>query len=150
AGSQALTATDTVTASITGTQSGISVTAAAASNLLVSGLPASLTAGTSSTVTVAAKDASGNTVTGYTGTVRFTSSDGKAGLPADYTFTSADAGVHTFTNGVIFKTAGTQSVSAKDTTTAAITGTQSGITVIAIAPSLLLFSGLPASVTAGT
>ena len=38
----------------------------------------------------------GNLVASYTGTVTFTSTDTKAGLPAAYTFTAADAGAHTF------------------------------------------------------
>ena len=50
------------------------------------------TAGTSYTETVTAEDALGNVATGYTGTVHFTSTDVQAGLPADYTFTAADAG----------------------------------------------------------
>ncbi len=65
-----------------------------------------LTAGTPFTVTVTAKDASNATVTGYTGTIAFTSNDGLAVLPANYIFTGADAGVHTFTTGVTLKTAG--------------------------------------------
>src|SRR5262249_62041095 len=47
-------------------------------------------------VTVRAADLFGNTVTAYKGTVHFTSPDVAAVLPADYTFTSADQGVHTF------------------------------------------------------
>ena len=73
-------------------------------------------------VTVTARDAFGNIATGYTGTVHFTSSDGQAALPADYTFTAADAGVHTFT--ATLKTAGSQTITATDTVTATITGTQ--------------------------
>jgi len=46
--------------------------------------------------TVTAKDPYSNTTTGYTGTVHFTSSDAQAVLPGNYTFTSADAGLHTF------------------------------------------------------
>ena len=46
--------------------------------------------------TVTAQDAYGNRATGYTGTVHFTSSDAQASLPVDYTFTAADAGMHTF------------------------------------------------------
>ena len=42
-------------------------------------------------------DAYGHVVTGYTGTVHFTSSDGQAVLPGDYTFTAGDNGGHTFT-----------------------------------------------------
>ena len=39
----------------------------------------------------------GNVVTGYTGTIHFTSSDVQAVLPANYTFTTADGGMHRFT-----------------------------------------------------
>ena len=45
----------------------------------------------------AAVDAFGNTVTGYTGTVNVQQHRPLATLPAAYTFTAADAGVHTFT-----------------------------------------------------
>ena len=62
-------------------------------------------AGTPYTETVTAEDNLGETATGYTGTVHFSSTDVQAGLPADYTFTAADAGSHTFT--VTLKTAGT-------------------------------------------
>ena len=83
--------------------------------------PTSATAGTSFSVTVTALNASNQTVTGYTGTVHFTSSDSQvAGLPANYTFTAA-AGVHTFT-GLTLKTAGSQTVTATDTVTSTITG----------------------------
>ena len=79
------------------------------------------------TFTVTAKDAFGNTATGYRGTLHFTSSDAKAALPHDYTFTAADNGVHRFS--ATFKTAGTQSLSATDTKTSTITGTRTGIQV---------------------
>ena len=69
----------------------------------------------------------GNTATGYRGTVHFTSTDSNAVMPANYTFTAANAGVHTFS--VTLKTVGTQSVRARDTVTATITGLQSGIVV---------------------
>src|SRR5262249_57455888 len=67
-----------------------------ASGLVVSA-PATATAGTSFSITVQAVDDLNNTVSGYRGTVHFTSSDGQAALPTDYTFTAADAGAHTFT-----------------------------------------------------
>jgi hypothetical protein len=60
--------------------------------------------------------------TGYSGTVHFTSSDGAANLPANYTFTGADAGTHTFT--VTLRTAGGQTVTATDTVNATITLTR--------------------------
>jgi alpha-tubulin suppressor-like RCC1 family protein len=127
-GTQSVTATDTVTASITGSQSGLTVTPGSATQLTVTGL-AGGTAGVASSATVRARDAYGNTVVGYVGTVRFTSTDVQAVLPANYAFVAGDAGVHTFTNGVTLKTAGTQSVTATDTVTASITGSQSGLTV---------------------
>mgnify|MGYP003299294095 CR=1 FL=1 len=48
--------------------------------------------GTAANATVTAKDAFGNVATAYTGTIHFTSSDGAATLPADYTFSAGDAG----------------------------------------------------------
>jgi hypothetical protein len=48
-------------------------------------------------------------VTGYTGTVRFTSSDNRASLPANYTFKAADKGVHTFA-GLVLRKRGNQMI----------------------------------------
>src|SRR5262249_59305571 len=73
-------------------------------------------------VTVTALDQFNNVAAGYGGTVAFTSSDGQAVLPANYTFTTADAGVHTFSGGVTLKTTGSQTVTATDTATSSITG----------------------------
>jgi len=87
------------------------------------GIPASVTQGVSFTGTVTAKDALNNVVTGYNGTVHFTSSDGGAALPIDYTFTGGDAGTHTFTNGFTLFAAGSQSITATDTLSPTITGT---------------------------
>ena len=122
AGSQWFRATDKATASITGSQS-VTVTPGAAKTLSV-GTFNPYPAGVTHSVTVKALDAYGNTATGYLGTIHFTSSDTKATLPADYTFTSADKGVHTFTGGLVLKTAGSEWVRATDKTTASITGTQ--------------------------
>src|SRR5262249_59644474 len=69
---QSITVTDTVTATITGTQSGITVNPASASAFLVSGFPSPDTAGVAHNVTVTAKDAFGNTTTGYAGTIQIT------------------------------------------------------------------------------
>jgi fibronectin type 3 domain-containing protein len=127
AGSQSLTITDTVNSSLTGKETGITVVAAAARSLKVTGFPTKIHRGTAATFTVTAVDAFGNIATGYRGAVHFTSSDAAAVLPANYTFTSGDAGVHTFT--VTLKTHGTQSITATDTRTSGITGTESGIKV---------------------
>jgi hypothetical protein len=146
AGTQSITATDTTTASLSGTDSSITVDPAAASQLVVSGYPSPTTAGASHSFTVTAEDPYGNVAAGYTGTVHFTSSDAKAGLPANYTFTAADAGTHTFS--ATLKTAGTQSITATDTTTAGITGTDGGIAVQPAAASKFVLTG-PGSVTHG-
>jgi hypothetical protein len=64
------------------------------------------TAGTSFGLTVTAQNSSGAADAGYLGTIHFTSSDVQAGLPANYTFTTADHGTHAFT--VTLKAAGSQ------------------------------------------
>jgi uncharacterized repeat protein (TIGR01451 family) len=61
------------------------------------------------------------TLTGYTGTVHFTSSDPQAVLPADYTFLGSDAGTHTFS--FTLKTLGDQTITATDTRSSGFTGT---------------------------
>src|SRR5205823_8000563 len=105
-------------------------------------------AGTSEPFTVTALSPNGGTDTAYTGTVHFTSSDGQAGLPAAYTFTAADAGVHSFT--VTLKTAGFQSITATDTANPAIIGTEENITVQAATAKSLKVTGFPTTVTAGS
>src|SRR5207248_7118026 len=91
-GTQSITGADTVSGSVTGSQSGILVKPAAATTLLVSGYPNPATAGTANTFGVTAKDAFSNTATGYVGTVHFSSTDASAALPANYTFVVGDAG----------------------------------------------------------
>ena len=96
------------------------------------------TAGVAQSFTVTAKDAFGNVANGYQGTVSFGGSDAQAGLPASYTFTAADAGVHTFS--ATLKTAGSQSITVKDTASPTVAGSQSGITVTAAALSRFALS----------
>ena len=124
---------DRVNSTISGTQPGIVVQAAAAQSLAVIGFPASVTAGAANSFTVTAFDPYGNVATGYVGTVQFTSSDSQAGLPANYTFVTTDRGSHTFS--ATLKTAGTQYLKVTDTVTSTITGTQSGIVVQPAGPS---------------
>jgi sugar lactone lactonase YvrE len=127
AATQSLTATDTGNGSLNGSEDSITVTPAAATTLMLVGFPTSTTAGVAATATVIARDAFGNVVTGYTGTVHLTSSDVQAALPADYTFTAADAGSHTFP--ITFKTAATQSLTVADSTGTLNSASQSGIVV---------------------
>jgi|GEM_PF-2886366 len=146
AGSQSVTVTDTVTSTLTATQSGLVISPAGAATLQVSGLSPAV-AGTAETPTVTAIDAFNNTATGYSGTVHFTSSDTQSVLPANYTFLVTDSGAHTFTNGVTLKTAGSQTVTATDTVTNTITGTQA-VMISPASVSRLTVTGLSAG-TAG-
>jgi 6-phosphogluconolactonase (cycloisomerase 2 family) len=143
AGGQTVTATDTVTGSITGTSGTVTVGAALATHFSVS-LPGTAPAGTPVSVTVTALNASNVTVPGYSGIVHFTSSDGSAVLPANTTLT---AGVGTFP--VTLQTAGGQTVTATDTVTGSITGTSSSVTVSA-APATHFSVSAPGTATAGT
>src|SRR5207302_1705192 len=111
-------------------------------------------AGSPMNVTVTAKDQFGNTATGYTGTIHFTSNDGQAvagaGLPANYTFVAGDNGVHVFTNGVTLKTVGSRTVTAADTVTSTITGTTRTVTFWPAPPSILSFPTRRSSDLAGS
>lgn len=143
-GNKSITATDTANSAITGKQSNITVNPGVVASFSMS-LPSASTAGTAFSVTVTAKDASGNTLSNYQGTVHFTSTDSQAVLPADYTFTAADAGSHTFT--FTLKTAGSKSIAVTDTT-AAVTKSSSS-TVAPAAFSQFAFTP-PATVTTGS
>jgi uncharacterized delta-60 repeat protein len=124
AGIQSLIATDTATPGISGSDASITITPAAASQFVLSA-PSSVSKGSKFSLTLTVEDAFGNVVTGYVGTVHFSSSDGTATLPANYTFTAADAGVHTFTNKFILRKRGTQSLSVTDTQNSGLTATDS-------------------------
>ncbi len=132
--SYSIAATDTVTASITGTQAGIVVNPGATAKLQVVGFPSPVFAGTPGSVTVTAQDANNNTTPLYAGTVQITSSDTAATdatatpLPLNYTFTVLDAGVHAFTV-ILNTTSGATSITATDTVTGTITGSQAAIVV---------------------
>jgi ELWxxDGT repeat protein len=146
AGHQSITVTDTQTPRDNGTEQDILVQSAAASTLIIGGFPSSTTAGVAGNLTVTLKDAYGNIATGYTGTVHFSSTDARASLPANYAFTSGDAGMHTFR--VTLKTAGTQSITATDTTTASLTSTVGGVMVNPAAASQFIIRA-PSGVTHG-
>jgi hypothetical protein len=134
AGTQSITATETGIpgANVTGTQSGIVVDPAAFDHLVIAGYPTTTTAGAAHNFTVTAKDVYGNTITPnsasgpFIDTVTFTSTDPAALLPADYTFTAADAGTQTFQATLV--TAGTRSITVTDTANGS-QATQDGIKV---------------------
>ena len=142
-GTRTITATDGVTASITGTSNPITVSAQGANHFSVTA-PAGATAGARFSVTVTALDQFGNTVTGYGGTVTFTSTDPAATLPANTLLTN---GVKTVS--VTLATAGTQTITAKDTTTTSIQGTSGTVVVNNVVPTIAVNGVSPATVTAG-
>lgn len=109
-------------------------------------MPSSVGTGIANDATVTAYDASYNVATGYRGTIHFTSTDGAATLPLNYTFTAGDAGVHTFTGGVTMRTNGSQIIAATDVADATINGSK-GVTV-AVFPSTP--SGLTATAATTT
>jgi hypothetical protein len=118
AGSQTITATDTESSSVQGVAHS-TVLAAKAAYFSISA-PGSAQVGVAFNITVTARDLYGNLAGGYLGTVHFTSTDGAAVLPADYTFTSTDKGKHTFS--VTLNTAGAQVLKVTDTVNSKLTG----------------------------
>jgi hypothetical protein len=111
--------------------------------------PANTTAGAPLDVTVTARTASNNTLTSYTGTVHFTSSDsGSPSLPSNYTFVTGDNGAHAFSNGAVLKTAGNQSITVNDTVQTSKTGSATVGVNPAAADHFKVTA--PASATAGT
>ena len=119
---QTITSTDIQTGTITGTQS-ISIvnsSSQSAVSLSVAGVSNATTARHIS-ITVSALTTSGTIATGYSGTIHFSVSDWQAVLLANYTFTAADAGSHTFTLTLKSALVG-QVVKVADTANARIAG----------------------------
>lgn len=90
-----------------------------------SGVPASIAAGTPFTATLTAKDAGGNTATGYRGTVTFSSTDAIASLPPSYTFNEPDQGRHNFEVTLRTTNPSQQSITGRDTVQTTLAGTAS-------------------------
>jgi hypothetical protein len=74
----------------------VAVAAGALDHFALAAFPLTTVADVTHVVTITAYDAFNNRVTGYLGTVQFSSSDTGAVLPGPYTFTAHDAGQHTF------------------------------------------------------
>ena len=124
-----LSGTDTAAPSITGALT-VTIHAASAASLSLA-TPASATANQPFDLGVTLLDAFGNVADGYTGTVQFSSSDPLAQLPADYPFTGADAGSHTFTVTLVTPTPGSagQTITATDPADASLSATSPPIVV---------------------
>lgn len=123
AGSRTITATDTMTPALTRTSAPIAVTPGPVTDLRITGAPGTADAGDPFDLTVSARDAFGNLITGYDGMVSFSSSDAQAVLPADMALTGG-AGVFSAT----LRTAGSRTITVGD-------GTRTGTTPsIEVAP----------------
>jgi hypothetical protein len=119
AGAQSVTATDLANPSLTGSAA-LTVLPGAAYQLGLYG-PDHVTADLPFDLLVVVYDAYYNVVTGYTGTVTFAGMNSGGGLPAAYTFTAADQGVHDF-SGVFLHDPGAQTITAADTLDPTIAG----------------------------
>jgi hypothetical protein len=147
-----LTATDTVTASIMGSQLGIQVNPGAPTTITVAGFPNPIVAGVQGFFLVTVKDAFSNTVTGYRGTVHFSTTNTGATVPPNYTFLAGDAGSQTFAATLTTASSNgspTFSISVNDTTTVSIAGSQSGLVVKPAAVASFSVVVSPTTVTAG-
>ncbi len=132
AGTQTVTGADTITGSIAGSLT-VQITPLAASSLSLV-VPSSAVVNQPFNVTVILKDKFGNVATGYTGTVYFSTSDPLAmqlgKMPADYAFTSQDAGTHTFSATLLTPTS--QTITVADTANGNLSATSPPIAVSAI------------------
>ena len=106
--------------------------AAVINNFALTNVPAQATAGTAFSFTVTARDANNNVLTGYSGTVQFSSSDPGAGLPAAYTFLSSDNGAKQFS--ATLQTAGNQTVTVTQVAGGAPQATTANIGVASATP----------------
>jgi hypothetical protein len=112
AGLQAVSVDD-YASNLLGYQDDIAVSPGKADSISISGLPGSTNSGVASNATVTVHDKFGNVATGYTSRVHFASNDRAAILPADYTFTAVDRGVHNF--AITLTPKGNQWVTVRDT-----------------------------------
>ncbi|MFT9116351.1 MAG: IPT/TIG domain-containing protein [Sporolactobacillus sp.] len=126
-GKPTIKATDAI--NTTNSASDNTITITSQYKILVTGVTNPTNVGVPSSITVQAVNYQGVPQADYQGTIHFTSTDLAATLPSDYTFTAGDHGRHTFTNGITFGTVGTWNVTATDTVSSEINGTQYNIVV---------------------
>ena len=125
-GMQAITGIDTVDSFMTGVAS-VLVTTGDAVYFTIDA-PSSVAAGQVFYITVTAKDSYNDVVTGYTGTVSFSSTDSQWVSPGDIQFTAADLGKKIL--AVTMKTAGIQRIYCEDIANPAVNGTSNDINVL--------------------
>ena len=122
----AKTLNGSVASGYTGTELGTVVQPANAQPLAITGFPIPDTEGIANDFTVTAYDPYGNVVTGYLGTVSFSSSDSTVGPPLIYTFVASDNGSHTFV--ITLNTKRTQSIALTDSANK-LSGSETGVVV---------------------
>ena len=155
AGDQTVSAADTQDATLTQTSDPVAVTPADAAVFQFSA-PASAIVGTPSDVTVTVRDAYGNTVPDYAGTVHWSATNPGDLLPADYTFTSDDQGSHTFASQFALRVAGDDTLTATDLNSGAISadvvvsGTEPSQEIAVIGPDGQVYLDNPATAGDGT
>lgn len=147
-GSQTITVTDSSVASIKGKSSTVTVAGQPTKLALAPSSP--IAAEEQGSVRVTVEDKNNRRVTDYAGTIHFSSSDAKATLPPDYTFTTGDCGAtasshldcgqHTF--NVTFSASGQPTVGAKDTAAANISGVSPAVQVTFSIPVVLAADGV--------
>src|SRR5262249_2763517 len=93
-GDHTLNVVDTANSSFKDSRAGITVTQA--TQLIFSGIIDPIGRGAINNFTVSARDEFGSNDPLYRGTVKFTSNDPSATLPANYTYVAADNGSHSF------------------------------------------------------
>jgi hypothetical protein len=145
AGSQNIVAIDALIGETSAGSAAVTVNPAGINHFVVTA-PTAKTAGNALAFTVTAQDAYNNTITGYNGTVQFSSSDGNfwTNLPANHTLTS---GTGTFS--ATLTTAGGQTITASDTTHTTATGHSGTVTVSPAAVNHLYMSASSYNPTAG-
>ena len=148
AGTQSLTATDTVTGTINGAQSGIVVDPAAASQLVFVQQPSGATAGVAiaPSVTLQLRDAFGNNVPNAGVSVDMTLSSGPGALSGTTTRTTSAAGLATF-NDLSINLSGPKNLTASSASLSS--AISSPFTISAAAANQLVFTQQPNSATAG-
>jgi hypothetical protein len=106
----------------------LAAAAAVINNFSFTTVPTQVTAGNPFSFSVTARDANNVVLTGYTGTVHFSSSDPSSpALPADYTFLSTDQGTKQLS--ATLKTAGNQTITVTQVAGGAPTATTPAINV---------------------
>jgi hypothetical protein len=131
-------------ATLSVTTPGITVNPGPANSLVLGSIPSTVTAGTPSTFTVTAKDASGNTATGNSGSISISSTDPQATLPGTSNLVN---GVGTFS--ITYKSSGMRTLTASDGSRT-VTSIQTSVSASTFSLTESTLSPATLSLTSGT